>query len=430
MSRNLLFLVVLIIIYKEGGDVLLQAMTEKGESIIPALFSKTQLEQLKTQHTFWCPSCKQEVVLKIGQQIMPHFAHKQLQQCVLQKGEGTYHETGKILLYQWLKSQGLEVYLEKWMPSIKRTPDLTIKLGGKEIVLEYQCARIDIKTLQTRMNDYKQANLAQLWILGGNRLKRKQNGDLILDEFTKQCIHHFKDYAPQLYYFCSIQKQFIVYPHILPAMHHQNSTLPVIRSLRSFTFIELLNQAKLSIHAQFSLWNRKKYMFRTRPSRKLFGAELTYRTWLYEQNLHIEKLPSLIYLPISTQYKMKTNPWNWQSRIIISLFLHKPKYTLFTLKQCHLLLKTHFVKHLSPIHLDQTSPVEEYLMLLERLGYVKRKAKNQFQILKRIEMYQNVEESVKGDTIWLKNALQQLNLKEKAKHEHGRSKIRYTKTID
>ena len=45
-------------------------------------------------------------------------------------------------------------------------------------------------------------------------------------------------------------------------------------------------------------------------------------------------------------------------------------------------------------------------------------------------MYQNVEESVKGDAIWLKNALQQLNLREKAKHEHGRSKIRYTKTID
>src|SRR5699024_12799101 len=109
----------------------------------------------------------------------------------------------------------------------------------------------------------KHDKLNQLWILGGNSINRKKNVNLILDEFTKQYIHHFKDYAPQLYYFCSIQKQFIVYPHILPAMHHQNSTLPVIRSLRSFTLIELLNQAKLSIHAQFSLSNRKKYMFRT-----------------------------------------------------------------------------------------------------------------------------------------------------------------------
>src|SRR5699024_159489 len=376
-------------------DAVLQAITNKGESVIPALFSKEELHKLRKQHTFSCPPCHSEVILKIGEQMIPHFAHKQLQQCALQKGEGFYHETGKMILYQWLKSQGLEVYLEKWLPSINRTPDIMIKLEKKEIVIEYQCARIDLQTLHARMNDYKEAGIAQIWILGANRLKRKQNGDLILDEFTKQYIHHFENYFPQIYYFCSKAKKFIIYPHVISSKTNQNATLPIIRQLYSFTFLDLFKQTGPSQLAQLTLWKRKKYTYRTQSSHRLFGDELKFRKWLYEQNLHIEKLPSLIYLPIATQYKMKTNPWNWQSRLIISIFLHKPKYAIFSLKQCHLLLKAHYVKKLSPLYLNHTDPVEEYLLLLEQLGYVKRISKNQFQILKKIETYQNVEESIK-----------------------------------
>src|SRR5690625_6633327 len=84
-----------------------------------------------------------------------------------------YHEKGKLLLYQWLKSQQLHVELEPYLKEIKQQPDILLLLQGKIIAIEYQCARIPIRDIQRRNNGYKQRGIIPIWILGAKQFKRQ-----------------------------------------------------------------------------------------------------------------------------------------------------------------------------------------------------------------------------------------------------------------
>ena len=60
-------------------------------------------------------------------------------------GETEAHQKGKEELQESLVQQGYRAELERYEAMVGQIPDLTIKVGGKEWVLEYQCSVIPIK---------------------------------------------------------------------------------------------------------------------------------------------------------------------------------------------------------------------------------------------------------------------------------------------
>ena len=72
-----------------------------------AIDAKGQLHHLLTGPlpqggVFFCPGCKQELVLKSGRQIRPHFAHKVGQACEWATlNEGAEHLNLKAALFDW-----------------------------------------------------------------------------------------------------------------------------------------------------------------------------------------------------------------------------------------------------------------------------------------------------------------------------------------
>ena len=80
---------------------ILVAVTE--EKMVVYLNESPNLEALRAMRKyskFYCPDCSSQMVLKIGEVKIPHFAHKNLSDCGTSEGESALHIQGKILLHQ------------------------------------------------------------------------------------------------------------------------------------------------------------------------------------------------------------------------------------------------------------------------------------------------------------------------------------------
>ncbi|GAE93574.1 competence protein CoiA [Gracilibacillus boraciitolerans JCM 21714] len=119
---------------------MLQAFNQHGELVPIWKMTRQEIEQ-RYKESFYCPSCREQVIIKAGIKNTPHFAHQQKSECV-QTGEGSYHENGKKDMFNWLQSQGYHVKLEYYHPQINQRSDIFLQLGKKQIAIEYQCAKI------------------------------------------------------------------------------------------------------------------------------------------------------------------------------------------------------------------------------------------------------------------------------------------------
>lgn len=125
---------------------------ENGKLIrITQHLTKRRLEHVRATCKFYCPECRQEVLLKLGEHRVYHFAHKQLSACPLAStGETAYHQAGKMALKDWLTRLGYEPLLEKYVSNIQRRPDVTVAIENKSYAIEFQCANISWKELHKR----------------------------------------------------------------------------------------------------------------------------------------------------------------------------------------------------------------------------------------------------------------------------------------
>lgn len=124
---------------------------------------------------YYCPICKQLLILKSGDLRIKHFAH--LNNCSLKdhEAETVEHLAGKIHLQQKFKLAGYNGNLEQYLPLLRQRPDLLLDLtSGKKLAIEYQCAPLTVEALCQRTQGYLTHGIQCWWILGENYwLKRK-----------------------------------------------------------------------------------------------------------------------------------------------------------------------------------------------------------------------------------------------------------------
>ncbi|WP_010529941.1 competence protein CoiA [Lentibacillus jeotgali] len=388
---------------------MLQAKTEYGDIITLATFTQTEITLLKKHTQFYCPACQEPVIAKAGSKMTPHFAHTSKSSCpVREGGEGPYHEKGKLLLYQWLKNQRLDVRLEVYLPTISQRPDLLIRLRSKTIAIEYQCARIPPADIIKRNEGYHREGIVPIWILGANQFNRRKRNEIRIDQFQLLFIHQFSaDFPLTLYFFCPNTLRFILLQDLyFPAMQRAIGNV-TIHKLNDMVFTDLFNTSTLTPRDLWQNWKKEKRLFRIRPSRQRFGRELLWDQWLYVNSTHREALPSIVYLPVSAQFRMKTQPWDWQSRLCLGIIHPMATGETFSLQRCMHLLRQH-IRNLTAFPLIQTeaNPVYQYLQLLEQLMVIKEIDPYHFTKQNPFIFYEHIESALKGDELlmdqWIK----------------------------
>lgn len=384
---------------------MLQAKSNKGKLVTLARLPKQMIERYRQNYQFYCPVCNERVIVKAGIQMIPHFAHMRKMNCLSQGGEGPYHNKGKLLLYQWLKSQQLQVELEKYIPYIQQQPDLLLTIRDKKIAIEFQCARIPASDLQQRLAGYKKLNIQSIWILAAERLQKKGHLGLKMDTFTRLFIHQYSsEQSPKLFFFCPKILQFIIFQDFYHTTLNQAIGRYMIANIKDLKFTSLFKNALLSKRELFKQWVVEKKKFRLRRnSIHVQGSEHQWQQWLYLKQSHREYLPSFVYLPVANHFKMKSAPWNWQSRLCLDMIEPMELGHVFSLKNVFQFLRSHIhSQHNYPLASKQPHPILNYLHLLERLDIIRAQSHNLFMKQGTITQHNHIEQSLYKDQEILK----------------------------
>lgn len=371
--------------------------------MVLAFLPRKQIEWHRKHSTFYCTVCGEEVIVKAGEKVVPHFAHLAQSNCPNSKGgEGPYHEQGKMLLYKWLKEQQLSVQLERYLHKINQRPDLTLQWKNKCLAIEYQCATLSTNEVIHRNNGYISSNITPIWIFGANQFQRLNEHSIKIKSFMKQCFLHFNS-NPSLIFFCPHTSRILAINDIFFVSSNKIVGKITFHRLNVISLPQLFIKQRLSSSQLISLWTKEKHKFRLKVRKRLYGTELAWHKWLYTKNIHFERLPSIVYLPTTSQHVMKSPPWNWQSRLCLDIIHPLPIGAPFTLKQCMQLLHVH-LRHQpkSPLNKKMKHPVFQYLLLLDRLNIIKHVSKNQFIKVQPLMFYENVKEALNGDQLTVK----------------------------
>ena len=119
---------------------------------------------LQRKEPYSCPGCQGVVLLRHGQVMCPHFAHKSLQDCqFFSENESAQHLSLKAALYKSLVNHGEKVSIEKVLSEMGQIADLFV---GDSLALEVQCSRLSQQRLRERTCAYHQAGYEVRWLLG------------------------------------------------------------------------------------------------------------------------------------------------------------------------------------------------------------------------------------------------------------------------
>lgn len=147
---------------------ILTACTEQGKLVILSKEEcRTTLRKRRDMEKFHCPQCKKNVQMKVGDIVIPHFAHEKSSSCrsLFAEGESAEHLLGKQLLYELLQARTKNVVLEPVVQEIQQRPDLLVKANGEFIPIEFQCSTISVNQLQKRTEGFRTIGMNPQWIL-------------------------------------------------------------------------------------------------------------------------------------------------------------------------------------------------------------------------------------------------------------------------
>lgn len=394
---------------------MLQARSNEGLMILLSALTRKEIENARRHQHFFCPICKEPVIIKAGTKIVPHFAHRSKTICPASGGEGPYHEKGKLILYQWLKSQYPEVMLEPYLTDINQIPDIYLILKGRKIAIEFQCAKIDIQSIQLRNQGYKKKGIIPIWILGANQFRRLGKHHLQVNSFVQQFIHQFStDYPRTLYYFCPDTLQTATFHHIYFTRNNVAFGTLTFQKIFQTTFHNLFSVQRFPSTTIYDLWKKEKKKFRLTRRPHWSRRERHWHQWLYLKRTSIEHLPSIVYLPISTQYLMNIPLWEWQSRLTIDFLQPIVNGERFSIKTCEHRLRPYLNSPFDfPLIQSQQNPIEEYIHLLEQLKIIKRISSHEYIKTKAIHFHTHIDHALSEDMSLLNKLSGELNLNKK-----------------
>ena len=119
----------------------------------------------KSQRPFYCPTCKDEVILKKGKIREDHFAHKPFVDCIYAGGESQKHYKAKRIIYTALNNYRgcTKCDIERQLDGVR--PDVSLCIGKTYVAIEIQKSNIDIDEICRRTSQYTKLGIHILWII-------------------------------------------------------------------------------------------------------------------------------------------------------------------------------------------------------------------------------------------------------------------------
>lgn len=378
---------------------MLQALSERGELITPAKLSRAEIKELR-QQLFRCPECHEKVIIRAGPRVTPHFAHLPESTCSLNRhGESNYHKRAKLLLFNWLQKQKYpKVHLEKYLPTIKQRPDILLETKKGQVAVEFQSATTSPIEISERNQGYASENIFPLWILGKNQFKNnRQHYSYRINSFHQQFIKEYgKENTTSLLYFCPEKSEFTILNDLY--FYRANDALAKSRTLslhECSNIRQLFTNRSLSKQVLLRHWYFEKKRLRTSPHR-VTGKELQFRKWLYEKRLHLEQLPSIIHLPIRSQYRMNAPLWHWQSKLIIDLLDPLPIGASVTSEQCEQVIYEYAKKEMNS---NLKDVINEYFYYLQTARLFKLVRYDEWIKTRDFRFHSYIEASLRADRL-------------------------------
>jgi len=355
---------------------LLTAKNHRGETVyIWDLIQKEEVHQIR-ENDYFCPLCNGEVIVKFGVQRISHFAHVQLSSlCVEYDRESEYHMQAKIQLFNWLETECSKVEMEVFLPDIMQRPDLMFTFLGNTYCVEYQCSPISEEVFDKRTNGYLSSGLTPLWILGANRVHRKQTNLISLPRFQSLFIKKNNTGAWYLPSYCPSLKSFISITNLHPLSPH---TMQCDYDVIPQSQLHLPQWLNPIFPNTFYITNWRKGIQHVKDNIIRFSTHKPFLQELYRNQLHLYLLPPYVGVPLRDNILLETSPIVWQMYVLLdNLFSKKIGSTLtkeIVYKRLIKRIDRNHIKvrsHVKP-GVDQLfALIREYLFLLTRCQVLK-----------------------------------------------------------
>lgn len=289
-------------------------------------------KKLSKNQSYYCPSCKSKVFLKIGEIMCPHFAHYKKSDCqVFSEGETAEHLKGKLALADYFKTNSEEVQLEAYLPELKQRPDILIKNNKRKIAIEFQCSSISIEKINQRTDGYLKAGYDVLWILGKNF--QYKNGLTSLD---KACLYFNLESRRFLLFHYDVNREEL----IISYDYQLNNSG---KMLYKKELIKISQQKKISLEKANPIpktnnqlkWTIRKQEELIKNTRYPSGKMLEFLSLIYKNGDNIISIPKEIFQNLAHEWMIQTFHMAWKYQIVLWLedFLIKEIITIKMLKE-------------------------------------------------------------------------------------------------
>ncbi|MFC5604630.1 competence protein CoiA [Sporosarcina koreensis] len=351
---------------------ILTACSDEGRLIIlSSELERQELRKWRQTRKFYCPQCKGQVQLKVGDIVIPHFAHRKDATCSasFSEGESQQHLNGKRQLYQLLLNSKQEVELEPLLNRISQRPDLLVKTQEIDFPIEFQCSTIPIALLEQRTEGYRGAGMNPIWILhtpakfthlpegvGIFQFSKFQEWFIVSTPPEGHVLLTFHPHNETFHYFSSLLhvagQRYIGMHRILP---HNFQRFPFVRP-KAPTFNEIKQYANLyENHRQKELQNRILL------NRK--GIKDPFLRSCYEMKMLPTQLPPWIGVPVPGNQAFREADVEWQFRFVHFLRQNEIPFTdvaPYTIER--------FVRKFSGNVNEKTSACERFIDFLSHNG--------------------------------------------------------------
>ena len=384
------------------------ALLKNGETIsLLEGWTMRELQRLRGTETFYCPLCRGEVVLKLGNKRVHHFAHKKDTICATEyEPESLYHMKGKKDLYTWVKNQGFTVEVEPYIQPIHQRPDILIRDRRKTYALEFQCSPISEQLFKKRTSAYLKAGIQPIWIHGASRLRYISSHTVNLPSFHWLFAqpHPFHSHCTIPYY-CPHSKRFLFLFPMYPLSVTRTFSLSVSQQLDHLLFDGLFKRDCSALPDLFwDEWLSQKKKWR------LFFTLYPNKTtryicsFFYRHNVTPALFPSEAGLPQKYGYLFETPIFIWQTIVLISVLKSQKRKGFFTFGDIYSTVKPFIHSRklkLRTLPLMGNVPylraINEYIEILTQLGYIKKEKQATFCVRKAFTFPKTMDEAIKKD---------------------------------
>ncbi|MED0667914.1 competence protein CoiA family protein [Bacillus badius] len=351
---------------------MLIAIDQSGEVISLAQQPNEQMLGKIRASIYFCPACREPVILKAGAVKIPHFAHKQSHACKsFSEGESARHLKGKSDLYRWIRSTH-EVKLEAYLPEIAQRPDLLVE---EKTAIEYQCSALPAALFLKRTEGYRQQHVFPFWIYGGPPIK-KQGPFYSFSLFHRLFFHYSLSFGFWLLAYCPDQEYFTLYSQLTPVYPSLYAAAVQNIPLCSLAYPPAFDAA--SPFQPFSLsdwflrterWLQQQIYFTKGLSGPFFHT-------VYQSKNHPSLLPLCIGLPVRFMALIKSHPIEWQFYLWHDLLAYQENATA---EEAAAVIKKRIEKGDVQLNqlplclsLDLPDVMEEYLAIWRAAGAVNK----------------------------------------------------------